>query len=284
LKHGGFPDAQHEEGIAVYDHLVIDEAQDFGAVDLTVLLGAVSSRTGVTIIGDVNQKIIPEADFIGWDVLAATLGVEGAAVATLEVAHRSTQPIIALADAIAGETPTTSRPSPAGRPGSMPMLFYVADAEDAVAQQVAALARTDLGANPNAHVCVVAATTAMARRLHTTLASLLAAAGFPVRLGYNDTFEFAPGLTVTNLRQVKGLEFDSVLVVDPVGRSYAATTQGRRNLYTVITRAKDQLRFITRRAPSPLLAHAIARGLLLVETTDVTPVTLVLSEDEDEPF
>ena len=282
LKHGGFPNAQKEDDVTVYDHLVIDEAQDFGAVDLMVLLGAVSSRTGVTIIGDVNQKIIPEADFLGWDALAAELGIDGAAVATLEVTHRSTHPIIALADFVAGETPSTMTPSPSGRPGPMPVLLPVDDNDDAVAEHIATLATADLTANPAAHVCVVCATTATAQQLHARLARLLADAGFPVRHGYRDDFEFAPGLTITNLRQVKGLEFDSVIVVDPAGKPYAATAQGRRNLYTVITRAKGQLRFVARRAPSLLLAPAIERGLLCVETTDIS--LGMLSEDEDEPF
>jgi len=281
LKHGGFPNSRKEDDVTVYDHLVIDEAQDFGAVDLMVLLGAVSSRTGVTIVGDVNQKIIPDADFIGWDGLAAELGINGAAVATLEVTHRSTHPIITLADFVAGETPTTMTPSPNGRPGPIPVLCYVDDHDNAVAEQVATLATADLATNPAAHVCVVCAWPTTAQQLHARLTRRLADAGFPVRHGYRDAFTFAPGLTVTNLRQVKGLEFDSVIVVDPADKLYGATMQGRRNLYTVITRAKDQLRFVVRRALSPLLAAAIERGFLGVETTDLSPGTFL--EDEDEP-
>src|SRR5205814_2945030 len=110
--------------------------------------------------------------------------------------------------------------------------------DDAVAEQVATRATADLATNPAAHVCVVCARPATAQQLHARLARLLADAGFPVRHGYRDDFKFAPGLTVTNLRQVKGLEFDSVIVVDPAGTPYAATAQGRRNLYTVITRAE----------------------------------------------
>ena len=281
-KHGGFPHARQEDQVTVYDHLVIDEAQDFGAVDLMVLLSAVSSRTGVTIVGDGNQKIIPDVNFIGWDALAATLGIAGAAVATLEVTHRSTQPIMMLADFVAGEAPATGASSPRGRVGPVPRLLLVDDNEEAVAVQVAALATADLTAHPAAHVCVVCVTLASAQRLHARLASLLAAAGFPVRHGYRDAFAFAPGLTITNLRQVKGLEFDSVIVVDQAGKAYAATAQGRRNLYTVMTRAKDQLRFVARRAPSPLLTAALAHGLVVGETTDGSPGTFL--EDEEEPF
>jgi DNA helicase-2/ATP-dependent DNA helicase PcrA len=281
LKHGGFPNAQQEDEVTVYDHVVIDEAQDFGAVDLMVLLHAVASRTGVTIVGDINQQIMPDVDFIGWEALAATLGIAGAAVATLEVAHRSTQPIMALADFVARGPATPLTASPSSRPSPRPCLLLVDDTDEAVTEQVATLATGDLAVHPAAHVCVVCATPATAHHLHARLARRLAPAGFPVRHGYRDAFTFAPGLTITNLRQVKGLEFDSVIVVDQAGKPYAATAQGRRNLYTVITRAKDQLRFVARRTPSPLLTSALTRGLLLVEPRDGPPVTV--SEDEEEP-
>ena len=101
-KNGGMPDKDHDDEVHVYDHLVLDEAQDFGAVELAVILGAVRARTGVTIVGDLNQKIIPDADFVGWEALAAELGVEGMTVARLEVAHRATRPIMALADSLVG--------------------------------------------------------------------------------------------------------------------------------------------------------------------------------------
>ena len=66
------------------------------------------------------------------------------------------------------------------------------------------------------------------------------------------------------------------------GKPYAATAQGRRHLSTVMTRAKDQLRFVARRVPSPLLTAALAHGLVIRETTDGAPGTF--SEDAEEPF
>ncbi|PKN39953.1 MAG: hypothetical protein CVU63_13385, partial [Deltaproteobacteria bacterium HGW-Deltaproteobacteria-20] len=75
VKNGGLPAMRDTDPVELYDHLVIDEAQDFGAVELKVLLATAKSRTGVTIAGDINQKIVPEADFIGWDAIAAELGI-----------------------------------------------------------------------------------------------------------------------------------------------------------------------------------------------------------------
>jgi DNA helicase II / ATP-dependent DNA helicase PcrA len=276
-KHGGFPNKLRDEEVRVYDHLVIDEAQDFGAVDLNVLLRAVRSRTGVTIVGDANQKILPEADFVGWDRLVDELGVSGAEVAALEVAHRSTGPIMALADAIVGD-----RSAP-GRPGPMPRFTRVAD-EAALAQTVAQRVDQALDEGANRHVCVVVrrskAAAAFADALRQHLSPERRAA---VRGGHNQSFRFDPGITVTNLLQIKGLEFDAVIVVEPDAEAYPDDDQGRRWLYTVLTRAKDRLELVGLGDPTPLLQPALDAGHL--DTEDNTPkLEVALDEEDDEPF
>ncbi len=276
LKHGGYPDHTRDDEVRVYDHLVVDEAQDFGAVELTALLASVRSRTGVTIVGDVNQKIVPDADFIGWDALAKELGVTGAQVARLEVAHRSTQPIMNVADSILGEQ------SEGGRPGAKPTLTK-AQSEEALLRRIAELARADYEENRAAHVCIVCRNASDAAQLHKELAQELGELGAPVRLGHNKSFEFGPGITVSSSRQVKGLEFDSVIVVEASEKNYPATTDGKRALYMVTTRAKETLQFVGAHEPSSLLAEALRVGWIdVVSRATVPPV--MFTADDDEPF
>lgn len=272
IKNGGL--ATEDEGVFLFDHLVIDEAQDFGAVELRTLLAAVRARTGVTIVGDLNQKIVPDADFIGWDALAAEVGLGGAQVVRLEVPHRSTKPIVALAGTIAPDGVAS------GRPGPTPTLVRV-ESEDAVAEEVAALAQAALANGQGAHVCVVCGATAAAAALHPKLVERMPGAG--VRLGHNSSFWFEPGVTVTNLRQIKGLEFDAVIVVEPDEATYPATEQGRRRLYTVVTRAKQSLALVASREVTSLLGVARATGLLEVEDKAEVPV-VEMGEGDDEPF
>lgn len=275
LKHGGLPNKDREDDVQIFDHLVIDEAQDFGAVELMVLLGAVRSRTGVTIVGDVNQKIVPEADFIGWDALARELGVTGAQVAKLEVPHRSTAPIMALADAIVGDA------SAAGRPGPRPSLTLVE--KGALLEKVAEVVRDAVQENPNGHVCVITRLVAEARGIHDKLDAMLSDLPVPVRLGYNREFEFGAGVTVTNMRQVKGLEFETVIVLEPTEANYPDSEDGRRALYTMVTRAKDALHFVGSEAPCAMLKKAIDDGLVdLNDETEIPPV--VFDESDEEPF
>jgi DNA helicase-2/ATP-dependent DNA helicase PcrA len=271
VKNGGLPD-QRDESVSTFEHLVIDEAQDFGAVELAVLLGAVRSRTGVTIVGDLNQKIVPSADFVGWSALARELGVEGVEVCALTVGHRATGPIMALADHIIDDAPS------GGRAGQAPRLLRPVDTDaavDAIAEEVFAVLADD----PRAHIALVTrhrgAVAPLVAALSRALDGLCA-----VREGHNKEFSFAPGLTVTNYRQVKGLEFDAVIVHEPTEDAYPADVQGRRDLYTVLTRARDRLVLVCVDPPSSLLTAAAAAGLVDVPEADQVPSAELGALDE----
>lgn len=275
VKHGGLPNKKRDDEVVVFDHLVVDEAQDFGAVELRVLLDAVRARTGVTIVGDENQKIVPSADFIGWDALAAELGIKGAEVARLQIAHRATAPIMALANAI------VSDPDTGGRAGPSPQMV-LADGEGTLREAIVTGLREAIAEAPQGHHAVV-----FRWPKHANAALEWLAPMFPegsVRIGHNTSFTFAPGVTVTNLQQVKGLEFDSVTLVDPTEKHYPSEDpQGRRNLYTAITRAKDRLRLVTAGDPAQVLGDAAARGLIEVERVGaLAPVSF--TPDEEDPF
>ena len=103
-----------------------------------------------------------------------------------------------------------------------------------------------------------------------------------VRRGHNKHFEFAPGITVTNYRQIKGLEFDAVVVVEPDADHYPDDLQGTRNLYTVITRARDRLLFVATDSLTPKLATALEDGRIDGPPEEVVPE--VELEDLDIPL
>jgi DNA helicase IV len=52
--------------------------------------------------------------------------------------------------------------------------------------------------------------------------------------------ELDPGVAVLTVRQVKGLEFDAVVVVDPA-LVVAESPRGRNDLYVALTRATQRL-------------------------------------------
>jgi DNA helicase-2/ATP-dependent DNA helicase PcrA len=66
-------------------------------------------------------------------------------------------------------------------------------------------------------------------------------------------FSFQPGIEVTDITQVKGLEFDYVVLLDVDRASYPDDTASRYLLHIGATRAAHQLWLVACRAPSPLL-------------------------------
>jgi DNA helicase-2/ATP-dependent DNA helicase PcrA len=71
-------------------------------------------------------------------------------------------------------------------------------------------------------------------------------------------FSFEAGVEVTDIEQVKGLEFDYVIVVDVDARSYAENDSSRRRLHVAATRAIHQLWLTCVGTPSPLVATSLA--------------------------
>ena len=66
-------------------------------------------------------------------------------------------------------------------------------------------------------------------------------------------FSFAPGIDVTDVAQVKGLEFDYVIMVEVNEASFPDSVESRHLLHIGVTRAAHQLWLMATGAPSALL-------------------------------
>jgi DNA helicase-2/ATP-dependent DNA helicase PcrA len=71
-------------------------------------------------------------------------------------------------------------------------------------------------------------------------------------------FSFAPGVDVTDVAQVKGLEFDYVIMLDVNDTSYPPSTEARHLLHIGATRATHQLWLIATGPPSELVKELAA--------------------------
>jgi len=84
--------------------------------------------------------------------------------------------------------------------------------------------------------------------------SALARAEVPqLRRVRRQDFAFAPGVDVTDVGQVKGLEFDYVILLDVNATSYPDTVEARHLLHIGATRATHQLWLVSTGPVSPLL-------------------------------
>ena len=101
---------------------------------------------------------------------------------------------------------------------------------------------------PRAQVAVIARQPETAKRLFHTLQQ-----SFPARLVLDGRFSFKPGVDVTVVPQVKGLEFDYVVIPDASTNHYPDDPASRRLLYVAATRAIHQLWVIAVGKRSPML-------------------------------
>jgi superfamily I DNA/RNA helicase len=114
---------------------------------------------------------------------------------------------------------------------------------------VAGAVRDLVEREPRASVAVVARGPQVARAVYRLLEDMPEA-----RLVLDGDFGFRPGVDVTDVESVKGLEFDYVIVPDASAATYPATEESRRRLHVAVTRAAHQLWIAAVGTPSPLLS------------------------------
>ena len=78
-------------------------------------------------------------------------------------------------------------------------------------------------------------------------------------------FPFKPGIDVTDVRQVKGLEFDYVVLVEVGDAAYPAEDEARHLLHIGATRAAHQLWVLTSGRSSPLLPEGLRGTCFLAD-------------------
>jgi DNA helicase-2/ATP-dependent DNA helicase PcrA len=261
----------------VYDHIAIDEAQDLSAIEVQVLVEATGERRSVTIAGDTAQRLIFDNGFRGWEALIGDLGLADKAGAALrlrplELAYRSTAEVMAFARHVLGPL-APAEPPKAARHGAEVELHRFEGMGEAVAFVGEAL-RSLLGRERTASVAVISRHVGQADAWFTALARAEVPSLRRVR---NQDFLFQPGVDVTEVSQVKGLEFDYVILVDLNASSYPDTTEARHLLHIGATRATHQLWLVTTGEASPLVSyldeeseteHGRAANLSVAEAVD----------------
>ena len=236
-----------------YRHVAIDEVQDFSPVEVRVMIDCLDEHRSITLAGDTQQHLMQASGFTSWPAFLASLGVEGAELETLKVAYRSSQEIANFAQEVLGPLREEDDPPVTTRSGPPVELFRFTDRGACVAFLADALnelAREE----PLASVAVLAPTLAAAITYHQGLEQC----DLPrLRLVREQDFTFAPGVEVTEVEQVKGLEFDYVILVDVDASAYPESSPARRHLHVAATRAVHQLWLTTVGTPSPLLGDAV---------------------------
>ena len=220
-----------------YKHVAVDEVQEFAPIEVRVLLGCLDEKRSITLAGDTQQHLIEHGGFRSWSEFLQQLGLEGTQVDTLDVSYRCTHEIASFAVSVLGDLREDPTPPKTIRSGPPVELFRFTDHGACVASLADALKELVVQ-EPLASVALLTPSKELSRLyftgLHTSEVPKL-------RLVDQQNFTFAPGIEVTEIEQVKGLEFDYVVLVEASATSYPDTASSRRRLHVGATRAVHQL-------------------------------------------
>ncbi|AGP33707.1 hypothetical protein SCE1572_03860 [Sorangium cellulosum So0157-2] len=236
------------KNVLTYEHLFVDEAQDLAPIDLAVLLGVVAEPRSVTLAGDTAQRLFMDSGFRDWRATLDDLGLSRVDVEPLRIAYRSTREVLAFARAVLGPLADPTPPL-APRSGAPVEHHHFPSAGAAVAFLADAI-RPLLAREPRATLAILARHPEQADVYYDALRM----AEIPnLRRVRAYEFAFRPGVEVTEIRQVKGLEYDYVVLVDVNASTYPADDESRHLLHIGATRAAHQLWVVSTSAPSPLV-------------------------------
>ncbi len=232
--------------------LVVDEAQDLAAVELAALADARRAGGATSVAGDPEQQIDPTLGFAGWDDVLRALDVADAEVVTLRTSYRCPAAVTALAAPL--RTSADALPDrPDAAPAEAPVRWTRVAGAGARAARLVDRLRDLVDREPDAQVAIIA------RRDDTAeacFAGLRLSHDLECRLVLDGEFPFAPGVDVTTAAQVKGLEFDYVVLPDVDAATYPARANARRQLYVALTRTVQQLWLLHDGRCTPLLDDA----------------------------
>jgi DNA helicase IV len=230
-----------------YGHVVVDEAQELSPMQWRLLMRR-NPLKSFTIVGDVAQSSAA-AGTTSWEAALTPHVGENWRLEELTVNYRTPAQIAEVAESMAISHGLTITRSRAVRESEWPVnVVRTDDVTGSVTQTV--LADQALGSQGTIAVIVSESL------LRETLAALVESLGDDVGRG-------ADGLTravaVLTPQEAKGLEFDSVVVVEP-SRIVDEIARGAAALYVAMTRPTQRLHLV---ASSVLPAGIANRGASL---------------------
>lgn len=241
-------DELDEAEFVTYGHIVVDEAQDLSPMELRVLKRR--DLTGsMTIVGDMGQATT-SASSASWDAVLDILQPRRVPTRVdLTVSYRTPEEVLAFAAATLREASTDLEPPrPVRRSGSTPIVETCDPAS--FMTTLAAAVRREIDAVAPGRVAIIA----NARAVEDVLLGLREQGIIAVDPRAEESQGLAADLVVIAAEGANGLEFDAVVVAEPmdIARRGAPegsneTARGLRTLYVAMTRPTRRLAIVASR-------------------------------------
>lgn len=222
-------------------HIVIDEAQDYTALQYKTL-ARLFPNCSWTIVGDPVQAIQPFLQTAAFDEASKILDLADPALFTLTKSYRSTKEIQSFCQALlpqADHLPAVNRPGPRPSVIKLPVKAALPRQLCNAIQSAASEGWHSIG--------IICKNALRAEAVFNSIRESTDAA-----LVTKEEDDFHRGTVVMPSYLAKGLEFDTVLVVDADNAHYH-TGYDRHLLYTICTRALHRLELFYSGEISPFI-------------------------------
>lgn len=227
------------EGRERFDHIVIDEAQDFSPFQIAVLDLYVKGHS-FTILGDLSQGIHAYKGVHAWEEMQNLFAPEHTAYHALTRSYRSTMEIIEFANGILSSGVGSSLLAvPVFRSGNPVRLIPYGEGHEAGEERLSVV-RTALAALSGREYRTVAVLTRSLREASELYGGLTGHFD-DIHLIDGSITEYRGGLSVLPVYLSKGLEFDAVILADADSEHYGAAAWDAKLMYVGCTRALHEL-------------------------------------------
>ncbi|CAM2849005.1 UvrD-helicase domain-containing protein [Paenibacillus sediminis] len=218
----------------MFDHVVIDEAQDFSPFQIALLDLFVRGHS-FTILGDLSQGIHAYRGIHDWQEMSSLFKPDQTAYYALTRSYRSTMEIIEFANGILERGVRSDLLAvPVFRSGDPVRLigYGQVSREDNLRR-----ALDQLLAKEYRTVSILTRTLKEAREMH----HFLSASGYDIHLIDGSKKQYEGGHSILPVYLSKGLEFDAVIVADANKNHYDDHEWDAKLLYVGCTRALHEL-------------------------------------------
>lgn len=228
-----------------YEHIVIDEAQDYSPFQLAIMKDYAKS---MTILGDIGQGIFSFYGLDRWEEIEEYKNRDLKRL-NIQTSYRSTKQIMDLANRVLlNSSYDFPLVIPVNRPGRIPTIEKVDSVGDLYDQMVNTI--KEFEQNGHKKIAILTETKQGAIDTYDQLTRRGVHQVAVITEGHQ---ELSEKVTVIPSYLVKGLEFDAVIIEDVSDRTYKDTTLHAKMLYMSITRAHHELTLYYRGELTPLL-------------------------------
>jgi len=249
LEFHAFKTGKRINKLPYYCHMVVDEAQDLAPAELNILGQTLTDNGSVTISGDAAQQIDSSNTFDSWRQVLAEMGQPEVSPNLLKTTYRSTKPIAEFAHKILGHL--APKEQPIAIKDGLPVTVSTFPNEGHSTVFLTEALNNLMTEEPRCSVAIIARNTGSAKRVFQSLDDLP-----DIRLVLDGSFSFRPGIDVTEANQVKGLEFDYVIIPDAAAGFYQDKPSDRRLLHVAATRAIHQMWIIANGKVASIIPQA----------------------------